>query len=479
MITGFNSDIEHGGKVFHVQTEEKGVDNPVVITLVYCGGEIVTSIEASYADLFDEESLSEGEIRRRMSDQHQGLIHDIRRGRFNPPQMPFGHDLISNRTFDELVLNYLEDSIDEVEEAQHAEQAESDDRGLKVDRVLNRLERFLSAAQRAEIERETRAAPVEVERPEEIAEATDETLEAPGSDADVARPTDDRDRRKPRWIWAAVAATVVAGAVGLFMLRGLGAGATDAPAKVTPLAPASESAESRAEESTDLRASVLPVPSPAIDPVAQTGADDDAAPDSTDIDPSGETVPTEAAEPAAVIRQAPTPTAQKTSPGPPPVDKETEDRSPVATPVATPVAEPKIVENDPPATPEEATTTPVPSEPATQSTAEDSLDALDDVDVTPKARQRDLPRYTRRARRLQQEGVVQLRIRIDSYGEVAEVILVAGIPDSDLNEAAVEVARGWSYSPARNEGQPVEVWKDVAFEFTVRPDRTTSVRIRE
>jgi len=32
MITGFNSDIEYGGKVFHVQTEEKGLDNPVVIT---------------------------------------------------------------------------------------------------------------------------------------------------------------------------------------------------------------------------------------------------------------------------------------------------------------------------------------------------------------------------------------------------------------------------------------------------------------
>jgi TonB family protein len=461
MITGFNSDIEHGGKVFHVQTEEKGVDNPVVITLVYCGGEIVTSIEASYADLFDEDSLPEGEIHRRMSDQHQGLIHDIRRGRFNPPQMPFGHDLISNRSFDELVLNYLEDSIDAVEEAEQAEQVEqtgSDDRGVKVDRVLNRLERFLSAAQRAQIERETRAAPVEVERAEEITEATDDALEAPSIEADIARPTGGRDRRKPRWIWAAVAAAIVVAAVGLFMLRGFGAGATDVPAEVMPLAPAIESAEPAAEDSTDLHAGVSPVPSPAVEPVAETGADDDAAPAS-----------------ATVARQTPSPVTPTPSPTAPSVDTETEELSPEA----TPTAETKIVKDGPPVTPEEATTEPVPSEPATPQMSNDAIETLDDVDVTPKARQRDLPRYTRRARRLQQEGVVQLRIRIDSQGEVAEVILLEGIPESDLNEAAVEVARGWTYSPARKSGQRVEVWKDVAFEFSVRPDRTTSVRIRE
>jgi protein TonB len=105
--------------------------------------------------------------------------------------------------------------------------------------------------------------------------------------------------------------------------------------------------------------------------------------------------------------------------------------------------------------------------------------SLDDVDVSPMARQRDLPRYTRRARRLQQEGLVKLRIEIDSHGDVAEVVLLSGIPDSDLNEAALEVARGWTFSPARKDGRRVSVSKDVEFEFTVRPDRTTSVRIRE
>ena len=457
MITGFNSDIEHGGKVFHVQTEEKGVDNPVVITLVYCGGEIVTSHEASYADLVNEESVPESEIRRRMSEQHQGLICDIRRGRFTSPRMPFGHDLISDRSLDELVLGYLEESIAEVEATSAVEQAESVDRTVKVDRVLNRLERFLSAAQRAQIEQETHAASVVVEAPEEIAETTDEAREAASIDADVSGPTGGRERRTPRWIWAAAAAAMIVAAVGLFTLQDSGGSATDPPAEVAPVvpvAPASESAETAAEEMADLRAGVSPVPLPAVDPVAETTADDDAAPDPAAVALPSTAVLPRAEDPVAVVRQTPDP-------------------------VATPAAGTTIAEDDPPATPEDTTATSIPSESATPPAENDPFAALDDVDLRPKARQRDLPRYTRRARRLQQEGIVQLRIRIDSHGAVAEVILLQGIPDSDLNEAAVEVARDWTFSPARKDGRRVQVWKDVAFEFTVRPDRTTSVRIRE
>ena len=110
---------------------------------------------------------------------------------------------------------------------------------------------------------------------------------------------------------------------------------------------------------------------------------------------------------------------------------------------------------------------------------DDPIVPPDEVDISPTARQRDLPRYTRRARRLQQEGVVKLRIHIDSQGNVTDVDLLSGIPNSDLNEAALEVARDWTFSPAHDDGRRVAVWKDVAFEFTVRPDRTTSVRIRE
>ena len=50
MITGFNTDIKHNEKVYHVQTEDKGVGNPYIESLVYVGGEILASKKTSYAE---------------------------------------------------------------------------------------------------------------------------------------------------------------------------------------------------------------------------------------------------------------------------------------------------------------------------------------------------------------------------------------------------------------------------------------------
>src|ERR1700752_217149 len=108
MITGFNTDVEYEGRVFHVQTEDKGRDNPVVESLVYSGGEIVASRRASYAELARSESYSEAEVLKRMEAQHQVLIRDIRHGRFDPEgPRPFGSDIVSNRSLDEVILDFL------------------------------------------------------------------------------------------------------------------------------------------------------------------------------------------------------------------------------------------------------------------------------------------------------------------------------------------------------------------------------------
>ncbi len=50
MITGFNTDIKHGEKVYHIQTEDKGLQNPYIESLVYVGGEILASKKTSYAE---------------------------------------------------------------------------------------------------------------------------------------------------------------------------------------------------------------------------------------------------------------------------------------------------------------------------------------------------------------------------------------------------------------------------------------------
>lgn len=108
MITGFNTDVDYEDRVFHVQTEDKGRGNPVIESLVYAKGEIVASRRASYSDLARSDEYTEAEVLRRMEAQHQGLIRDIRNGRFDPDgPRPFGAQIISNRSFDEVVSEFL------------------------------------------------------------------------------------------------------------------------------------------------------------------------------------------------------------------------------------------------------------------------------------------------------------------------------------------------------------------------------------
>ena len=108
MITGFNTDVQYEGRVFHVQTEDRGLDNPVVESLVYTGGEIITSRRTAYADLARSADYTEAEVARRMESQHQALIREILSGRFDPEgPKPFGYNIITNRALDEVVLDFL------------------------------------------------------------------------------------------------------------------------------------------------------------------------------------------------------------------------------------------------------------------------------------------------------------------------------------------------------------------------------------
>ena len=58
-VTGFNHNIKHKGKVYHVQTEDSGVNNPHIITHLFVGGNILASKKTSYADILNAENLAE------------------------------------------------------------------------------------------------------------------------------------------------------------------------------------------------------------------------------------------------------------------------------------------------------------------------------------------------------------------------------------------------------------------------------------
>jgi hypothetical protein len=80
LITGFNTDVEHEGVVYHVQTEDKGLDTPFILSLVYAGGAILASKRSPYNDLiasgFDETTLAD-----RVKRQHRLICAAIVAGR--------------------------------------------------------------------------------------------------------------------------------------------------------------------------------------------------------------------------------------------------------------------------------------------------------------------------------------------------------------------------------------------------------------
>jgi len=84
VITGFNTDIKHNDKVYHIQTEDKGLQNPYIESLVYVGGEILASKKTSYAEQA-KSGIDEQWIGSLMEQQHRTMIAAIKRGRFDQP----------------------------------------------------------------------------------------------------------------------------------------------------------------------------------------------------------------------------------------------------------------------------------------------------------------------------------------------------------------------------------------------------------
>jgi hypothetical protein len=89
---GYNTNVRHKGKLFHIQTEDSGVARPHIITHLFVdGGRILKSVKSSYADSLEEADLI-AYIRRRMQEQHKAMFVALRDGEFDallePAEVP-------------------------------------------------------------------------------------------------------------------------------------------------------------------------------------------------------------------------------------------------------------------------------------------------------------------------------------------------------------------------------------------------------
>jgi hypothetical protein len=110
MITGHNTDINHNGVIYHVQTEDKGKSNPVVETLVYRGGEILDARRTSYEELLSD-GYEESKIISLIEEQHRSVIGDIKGGKYETATGQtdlLGEQIIDSRkSLDQVILEYL------------------------------------------------------------------------------------------------------------------------------------------------------------------------------------------------------------------------------------------------------------------------------------------------------------------------------------------------------------------------------------
>jgi hypothetical protein len=111
LITGYNTEVKRKGRVYHVQTEDKGASNPIIETLVYVdGGQIIHSQQYDYSGLVQGGKCDEKILLTYLESQHRRIMRWCSGGKFDEDGPPsFGSTIVSGRSFDEVVLDFIKE----------------------------------------------------------------------------------------------------------------------------------------------------------------------------------------------------------------------------------------------------------------------------------------------------------------------------------------------------------------------------------
>jgi hypothetical protein len=83
-LLGYNNNVRHKGKVFHIQTEDSGVKYGHIITHLFMdGGRILKSVKTSYAEYVGNDRMADI-VREMMKQQHKAMFIALRDGKFDP-----------------------------------------------------------------------------------------------------------------------------------------------------------------------------------------------------------------------------------------------------------------------------------------------------------------------------------------------------------------------------------------------------------
>jgi hypothetical protein len=82
-LVGFNNNVKHLGRIFHVQTEDSGVNRPHIVTHLFVdGGRIIKSTRTDYSEHLGRPDMATV-VRRLMKEQHKAMFIALRDGQLN------------------------------------------------------------------------------------------------------------------------------------------------------------------------------------------------------------------------------------------------------------------------------------------------------------------------------------------------------------------------------------------------------------
>ncbi len=95
MLVGYNTNISYKDKVYHIQTEDSGQGNPVIVTLLYSKGAILASKKTSYEQIVTAPDFQE-KVRKIMKAQHKFMIRELLSGKYTTASVEEGEQIIES-----------------------------------------------------------------------------------------------------------------------------------------------------------------------------------------------------------------------------------------------------------------------------------------------------------------------------------------------------------------------------------------------
>jgi len=87
MLLGFNTNIPYNRKLYHIQTEDKGLKSPMIITCIYLKGKIIASKNLSYADIVKKADCK-ARVKKLMAVQHIKMMKNLLEGKYTGENKP-------------------------------------------------------------------------------------------------------------------------------------------------------------------------------------------------------------------------------------------------------------------------------------------------------------------------------------------------------------------------------------------------------